>query len=300
MMILEPREYQKLPIHLPKTDSGDEQVESNAAEVIEVHYQPPIDNLPIEAFSLASLIERESVSELTRHQRIDFELLVWCREGSGRHTVDFAEVDLKPGDLLHVRSGQVHRWTLESRYDAQLVLLRSLTTSRGWKPGTRLLTIGGEVEADLDNVLTLLANDQRTVPLTTRSLYAIRELVVSLLGLDQRVESGSTHRNSVFVDFEHLLGDPQSATRTVNDAAQTLGCSTRTLTRACQEAGGVSPKVLLDRAWALEAQRRLSTGESSATRVAESLGFAELSHFTRFYTRVTGETPSAFVARVVG
>jgi AraC-like DNA-binding protein len=98
----------------------------------------------------------------------------------------------------------------------------------------------------------------------------------------------------IYRDFERLLATTMPPPRTVQRCAQLLGCSSRTLTRACLSAVGTSPKALVDQALAVEAQRLLSEPGSTATAVASALGFAEPSHFTRFFKRITGETPSTF------
>lgn len=268
-----------------------------SVDVVEIPYEPPIAGLPVEAFSLSSLLAREPLTQLENPQRIDFELLIWCRDGGGRHEVDFVEVELAAGTLLHVRPGQVHRWILEPSYDAELILLSALESRRSWEPGPQVVVLGDERQQDLDAALSLLSTADRERQLSNRSLHAVRELLVSLLDLDRTAMPVTSPREQIFVDFERLLGDAQSIPRTVDDAARHLGCSTRTLTRACQESAAASPKALLDQAVALEAQRRLSMGDSSVRNVAESLGFIELSHFSRFFARVAGESPSTFAAR---
>ena len=66
----------------------------------------------IEVLSLAELRARAQPQrdQFLRPQRVDFDLLVVCDAGTLRHTVDFVEYILRPGDLLWVRAGQVQEW----------------------------------------------------------------------------------------------------------------------------------------------------------------------------------------------
>ncbi|MFK8023190.1 MAG: helix-turn-helix domain-containing protein [Ilumatobacter sp.] len=229
-------------------------------------------------------------------QRLGFELLVCCDAGFGHHEVDFERVDLAPGRILHVRPGQVHRWVLDPRYEARLFLLRELDHRSDWSPGPHVIETDGDLERDLATIVALADPDRRTTPLTLRSLEALRDLLIALLGLSLPNRQNASHREIVYDEFEHLLGETDTPPRTVQQCAQLLGCSTRTLTRACRSVAQSEPKALIDRAVAVEAQRRLSEVGASATRVAEALGFTEPSHFSRFFKRVTGETPTEFAA----
>lgn len=288
-------ECQNGSIHLPKAaiQLGSDKV---SEQVDDVPYRPPAAGIPLETFTLSSLVQRHGRAQLANLQRPHFELLVCCSAGTGRHEVDFGEVELGPNRILHVRPGQVHRWILEPLYEANLVLLQPLESRRNWKPGPHIISTDRELNQDVSDILGFASRNDRSTPLSIRSLEAIRDLLVARLGLDDSHSDGATPHEGIYDDFERLLAQADPPLRTVDSCARLLGCSARTLTRACQGVAGVAPKRLIDRAIALEAQRQLSVGNSSATQVAEALGFAELSHFSRFFVRVTNETPSAFAA----
>lgn len=261
-----------------------------------IPYQPSAVALPIETFSLASLEQRRGRAELSARQRPQFEVLVYCRSGAGSHEVDFQQVALVPGRVLHVRAGQVHRWVLDPPYEAQLIVLRSLDHIPAGTSQAPFIDLDSILERDLQRVLELVDSTGREAPLSIRSLEAARDLIVSLLQLDQPAGSKPTQHDILYMDFTTLLSSAQSLPKTVQACAHVLGCSTRTLARVCASAVGQTPKALLDQAVALEAQRQLSVGGPSIADVAEKLGFVELSNFTRFFRRTTGQTPSQFVA----
>lgn len=265
------------------------------SEALAIPYEPQTTGLPLETFTLSSLVQRRGHEELAVLQRLEFELLIWCRSGSGRHQVDFDDLDLVPGRIIHIRPGQIHRWTLDPLYGAQLFLIRAIHDRSDWSAGAHVIDTDTELDRDLEQIVSLTDLSYRSAPLSLRSLDAIRDLLIALLGLSRPAHRHETHLDTIYQDFERLLGERTPPPRTVKHCAQLIGCSTRTLTRACQSAASAEAKVLIDRAVALEAQRQLSE-HRSATHVAAALGFAELSHFTRFFKRVTGSTPSAFAA----
>lgn len=265
-------------------------------DVVDLPYEPATPGRSIETFTLSSLIAR-GTADLDQLERIGFDLVIYCTRGSGRHEVDFTSVEVFPGRVVHIRPGQVHRWSID--YEAHLVLLRPLGSDRDWAPGAHVIDTDHELARDLEHIIGLADQRGRTTPLSSASLEAVRDLFIARLGLDQPSQQNFSARDVLYRDLERLLGQSQPPPRSVQECAQRLGCSARTLTRACRAAAGAGPKELLDQAIALEAQRQLTVGNATATSVAERLGFPELSHFTRFFRRVTGETPSAFVAKTL-
>lgn len=75
--------------------------------------------------------------------------------------------------------------------------------------------------------------------------------------------------------------------------AAELGCTERTLTRLVRTAWSVSPQHFLHRRIVLEARRLLRFSDARCAEVADELGFADPSYFSRFYERMTGQRPSA-------
>ncbi|MFF5176272.1 helix-turn-helix transcriptional regulator [Micromonospora sp. NPDC000089] len=85
-------------------------------------------------------------------------------------------------------------------------------------------------------------------------------------------------------------------TRRVEDYATRLGCSVRTLTRACLAVTGRSAKQVLDERVALQASRLLAATDQPVARIGRGLGFPEPTNFGRFFTREVGVSPGAFRA----
>jgi AraC-like DNA-binding protein len=86
-------------------------------------------------------------------------------------------------------------------------------------------------------------------------------------------------------------------TRRVEDYAARLGCSVRTLTRACLAATGRSAKQVIDDRSALEARRLLACTDLPIAEIGQRLGFPEPTNFGRFFHREVGCSPGAFRAR---
>jgi AraC-like DNA-binding protein len=75
-----------------------------------------------------------------------------------------------------------------------------------------------------------------------------------------------------------------------------MGCSVRTLTRACLAVTGRTAKQVVDDRVALEARRLLACTSLSVAEVGRRLGFPEPTNFGRFFHREAGLSPGAFRA----
>ena len=109
-------------------------------------------------------------------------------------------------------------------------------------------------------------------------------------GRPPRAEAETFHRlcREVEHGYQH--------TRRVEDYAAQLGCSVRTLTRACLAVTGRSAKQVIDERVALQASRLLAATDEPIARIGRRLGFTEPTNFGRFFTREVGVSPGAFRA----
>nr|MDT0659310.1 AraC family transcriptional regulator [Micromonospora sp. DSM 115978] len=103
--------------------------------------------------------------------------------------------------------------------------------------------------------------------------------------------------------FERLRDEVERSyrrTRRVEDYADRLGCSVRTLTRACLAATGRSAKQVVDDRVALQARRLLAATDAPIAEVGRWLGFPEPTNFGRFFQREVGRSPGSFRAALRG
>ncbi|MFJ9150395.1 helix-turn-helix domain-containing protein [Streptomyces sp. NPDC102270] len=113
-------------------------------------------------------------------------------------------------------------------------------------------------------------------------------------GADASGSSGSHPTYERFLDaldlnFRELLR--------VEDPAQVLGCSVRTLSRAARAAVGKGAREVTDERRLLEARRLLDHAQWTAHAIAAHLGFTDAANFGRFFRHHTGFTPAAYTTR---
>ncbi|HET8683576.1 MAG TPA: AraC family transcriptional regulator [Micromonosporaceae bacterium] len=263
---------------------------------------------PVGTRTLAGLATAAS-RERARPYRLDQHLLLLTTAGHARHAVDFVGYPCRPGTLLWARPGQVVRFGAGAGADAVLVtwepgFLPPLSAA-GWAVddgfGPVCWQLAGEDEdAVIDEVSQLVVDCRRhdlgglAVELLRHQLAAL-VLRVTLVPPVEPV-AGRGGDTETFLRFRREVeaGHPQS--RRVETYAERLGCSVRTLTRACLSATGRTAKQVIDDRVALEAMRMLRCTSLPVAVVGQRLGFPGPTHFGRFFHREVGCTPGAFRA----
>ncbi|GIJ79057.1 AraC-type DNA-binding protein [Micromonospora phaseoli] len=248
-----------------------------------------------------TLCDLTSDPEWRRHVLLDRELIVLTTGGHGLAEVDFRALPCRPGTLLRVRAGQVLRCAVP----------RLTATVVRWHPEAlhgldvdddvpTWVQLAGEDEDAVINEVSQLTVDSRRHQGTPAARSLLRhQLSVLLLRLGMlpsgagrvaRPEEDTFHRlrREVERGYQH--------TRRVEDYADRLGCSVRTLTRACLAVSGRSAKQVVDERVALQASRLLAATDEPIARIGRQLGFSEPTNFGRFFTREVGVSPGAFRA----
>ena len=106
-------------------------------------------------------------------------------------------------------------------------------------------------------------------------------------------EMTAGHGDDLLRKFCDLAAVHGIAERRLDFYARAIGCTERTLSRHVLDALGISPMAYLHTILAAEATRLLRFTNASCRDVADDLGFADPSYFSRFYLRMTGQRPSA-------
>jgi AraC-like DNA-binding protein len=243
-------------------------------------------------------------------RRLPYHLLALTTAGHGTVEIDFVLQRCRPGTLLWIRPGQALRFGVEPGLDATLVSWdRELLSSADVSgvpvddlPGPTRWQLAGEDEDAVINEVAQLGVDcsrhssGAVAGALLRHQLAVLLLRIALLaaGDDQAATTGSESRT--FARFRRDLEDGHPHSRRVEDYAARLGCSVRTLTRACLAVTGRTAKQVVDDRVALEAQRLLACTQLSVAEIGRRLGFGEPTNFGRFFHREVGLSPGAFRA----
>lgn len=272
-----------------------------------VRFDPPAHAVGgVEVTTLKRI--RERMCPLERHavQVPDFHLLLRVESGRSLHMVDFRSYDLAPYDVLWVRAGQVQRWGSLEEIEGTAILfvdhtlgadvtaaLRDITARNStlWPAAARP---GSAISAAINQV----QHFQGSGPAHTQSVdgllaaYVLRSLVLGLVasgpGADQ------PPGDALFERFRNAVDENFTRFHRIQEYADLLGYSSKTLTRLVNQYTGTSPKEFIDDRVVLEARRLLVHDDRPVAGVACALGFDDPANFSRFFRRRTGQSPAEF------
>ncbi|MFF0446554.1 helix-turn-helix transcriptional regulator [Streptomyces sp. NPDC004609] len=283
--------------------------------ITEISFAAPAGTpVGVEVLPLAGLRHRVRAERLTAPQRPDFHHLLTLTSGALWHTVDFTAYALDPGSWLWVRPGQVQQWGDLTHAEGTLFLFRQdfldpATTDRARTEDSHAPVLRRPLPGDAAAVR--LAADHLTaefhalghLPLevhTTALRHLLAVLVLRLAHLTTPAGSPAPEPDATYLRFRDAVEKTFTRSRRVEDYAEALGYSARTLSRATLAAAGLGAKEFIDRRVVLEAKRLLAHSDQTAARIAGHLGFSSATHFNKYFHQRTGQTPIAFRTMVRG
>ncbi|GAA3176296.1 AraC family transcriptional regulator [Streptomyces ramulosus] len=278
-------------------------------EIPEVAFSAPAGRPSgVEVLTLAELRERADACRLATPHRPGFHHLLTVERGRLRHTVDFREHSVGPGDWLWSRPGQVQHFGDLSRAEGLLVLfepgfLDAATAAAAriedWYGPAVRHPEGAAAERARAALLQLHEEfgERAGLPWAAhldvlRHLLAV--LVLRVAHPEVPAADAGCAAGATFLRFRDAVERDFASSRRVADYARALGYAPRTLSRATEVTAGIGAKEFIDRRVVLEAKRLLAHGDGSAAAVAARLGFADAANFTKFFQRHAGTTPTAF------
>ena len=259
--------------------------------------------LPVELFSFAEFRAMDVVGRRRRPQRPSFHVLAIIEEGHGAHRSDFADRQLQPQTVVHLRPGVVHQWTDVDQIDGLLVLFTpratgvdletanapSITRHLDLEEWALLRAAAAHLQVEYADTLRLAASEAPAVLKHTLSALVLRA------DNDPAVEP-ATSEHVIFRVYRTAVEEHFWHWRHVNDYASVMGYSSRTISRATLSAAGVTAKQFLDERITLEAKRLLAHTDITVSELAGALGFTQAANFITFFTAHTGRAPSPWRA----
>ncbi|MEU7340893.1 helix-turn-helix transcriptional regulator [Streptomyces sp. NPDC007074] len=284
------------------------------ADVTEVPYRSTAGAPPgVEVLGFADLTERARGHGVDPYSpvRVAFHELITVRTGSLRCSLDFTDHEVAEGDWLWARPGQIHQFRSDlGSAEGTVVLFQPGFLDTATAEVARLdqhfpyrpLTPSGAAGDALRSTLDLLDGEYHGLgglPLDAH-VEVLRHLLAALV-LRLAHQQRATHEDMVhatateaFRRFQQAVERGYAHSHRVEDYARELGYSVRTLTRATRDAAGCGAKRFIDNRVLLEARRLLAHTDLSAGVIAERVGFPEATVFTKFFRKLSGETPTAF------
>lgn len=241
--------------------------------------------------------------EISPHRHLRSVQALLLSSGQVQFRCDDLISDLIAPCYMIVPIGSVHGFRFTPDTAGHVLTLSAGFTSRASgsdDPLLRLLTQGacGAIpEANLarvswlcDEMLGCQADWRAPQPL----FMALAEALVRSLPEPAQEETADEER---LVAFRRMIETHLREHRSIAWYAAQLNVTPRTLTRICRRGLDCTPTELIHARLLLEARRLLRFTNAGVAQVADDLGFADSSYFSRFYRRLAGHRPQQDKAR---
>jgi len=238
---------------------------------------------------------------------------MYIAEGQGHHYVDFKKYAYKKGDLIVVQKNQVHHYEVNMDVKGYIVHINEpfFYNFEGFNTDQFFDLMDFTYETPIVNIDTSKEESNRIlIDLIYREYNKPKEkinetLMASLFQSfilsieDEMIKVNSHVQTKDYDHFKHyrkLVEKHYTETRSVEDYAQMMHLSKKTINQATRNVVGLSAKqYIIDRV-ILEIKRYLSQGELMNYEIADLLGFDEAANMTKFFKHYVKMSPKEFKA----
>lgn len=239
--------------------------------------------------------------------RLSFFIILIITDGKVHHSIDFDTHDLCAGDVMVISKGQIHAFDENSQYKGYMLIFTEDFMQKYIANSTIAQInhlynyfLGQKKINNPDLNQTLIHSLQAEIQSYSPSLPNIAGALLSIYLLkinNTNVSSIISADNKKLDDFNHfkiLVEKNFSQTRDAKVYAGKMSISYKYLNEMCKEIMKTTAKAFIDDYVILESKRMLVTTPLSIKEIAFSIGFDELTNFTKFFKKHTKVTPSQF------
>ncbi len=245
----------------------------------------------------------------------EFYQIIWFRHGQGTHRVDFVDHPVTDNTIFFIAPGQIHAFDGNEQFEGVVILFNASFLVSEESSESIFLKYNVfnaydslpyyKVSKEEATRLMLLVNEMNREYSLTGAFahrdymqYLVRLFLIRVQRCGERKEIPPLYVSSVanrtFVRFRQLLEQNFRHTHTVQEYADLLNISSRTLTKYVGQSTHHSPLQMINDRIILEAKRLLLHSPMSIKEIGFHLGFEDPSYFVKFFKRLTGQMPGEF------
>lgn len=250
--------------------------------------------------------------QLFQPHRVSFYVIHLFYEGFGKHSVDFNSIDIKEKHILFISPGQTAQFHHPADYKGRVLIF---TENFFCRNNAQTQFLGQTclfndplklpyfcVDDRFEEIVNLFGFIQKELerPFSEIKSSIINNYLFNILLIAEELYHPmdtilDTHPYKILVSkCKSIANKDLSCQYPIQYFAEQLNVSIRTLEKAFVEVEKITPKKWLTERMILEMKRNLVYNEISISEIAYTLGFKEVTNFTKFFKAKTGQTPSQF------
>lgn len=253
------------------------------------------------------LLEHDFIENSHSH---DFYLLVLFTKGTGKHKIDNNTFQIKRGSLFVIQPGQVHSWSLSRDIEGYIAFYSKEIYNVYF--GNQKLNSFSFYNSN-NHISELLLNEREIAQISIYFELLIKEnnlklpnkidKILNLLDcihieIDRKKLSENRNQQSSYLKkmevFNTLLDTHYKHYKAPSFYADKMCVSLKHLNRMCKETYDKTVTELVAQRVVLESKRLLTFTSYPISKIAEELGYVNLSYFTKLFKKYTHKTPNEF------
>ncbi len=241
-----------------------------------------------------------------------FYYVAFLIKGTGVHTVDFIDYNVKRGSVCLLSPGQIHSFVLSEEAEGFIFFhtqsfFDSHPSAKRVKEYSFFSSISNPSNMTLDNKFIPRAEKLFTEMLKEykhdylskfqKIHVLIEQLYIDLSRLYLPQEQTNKQNQSYLTKvrkLEDLIETNFKEIKSPKEYAKLMFMTDRHLNRMCKEVLNKTTSELITDRIILEAKRLLTYSFYSNSEVAEQLGYPDISYFSRLFKKKCGKTPAEF------
>ncbi|RKT01742.1 helix-turn-helix domain-containing protein [Chryseobacterium defluvii] len=251
-------------------------------------------------------------NELLQPHKVSFFAIHLFYKGKGKHSVDFTTFDIEENNILFISPNQIAQFYHPIEYNGKVLIFTEEFFCRN-KVQTQFLGQTNlfndplqlsyfNVGNKLNELLSIfnfinegLNRPHNEIQTSILNNYLFNILLIAEELYQPQNKMLITTPDKVLVSkFKSLVNKNINYQLPLQFYTDQLHVSLRTLEQAFNKNEKITPKKFVTDSLVMEIKRNLVFRENTISEIAFSLGFKEISNFTKFFKLKTGLTPSQF------
>ncbi|CAG5067469.1 HTH-type transcriptional activator RhaS [Dyadobacter sp. CECT 9623] len=246
---------------------------------------------------------KEEIKTTNPHGHKEYLEIIYLEQGAGFHQIDFNRFPVKPYSLYLIMPGQIHSWELTEIPKGFVAMIQKdfLLDHPLYHDLFQTFPLpfpsGFNLEGKSE-VFSGIFNSIESEYLKGESNYqaVIQTYLLLIFNLLKReIKAEQTLSFPVLLKtFFTLLDSEYRANHEAKFYAEALNTTPKTLNTACKRFLGTTASAVINEKLTAESKKLLLYSQKNLTELAFELGFADASHFNKFFKRQTGVLPGIY------
>ncbi len=286
---------------------------NNRDSIPNIHYRASSqEELGIEIVDLERFRTRLSSNDFDPYHphRMSNFCFLFITKGQGQHLIDFKRYPYQSGSVIFVNHNQVHAFDPEDRPQGTMINITTEFFSNSaanirtsyFVPVHQLMATSPVLTTlpeDLNDSCKVLLAEVKKAQHEGDDDVVLQLLVSALLiKLGRQRKSHLSHLSKQQKErydlFITLVEQHFFETREATQYSQWMHTSYKNLNQLCKSCCGHTAKQLIDFRIIIEIKRKLALDGLPIQQTADDLGFEDITHFNKYFKRLTGLTPATF------